>query len=108
MGVGVALVCAVGALPWTLLAAGAVAGFGSSGSSVVIIAAVARHCSDGLRSSALALQQNALDLGIAVSSALFGGILAASVQAASAAFVVQGALMVATALFVGASSRGRS
>lgn len=100
MGAGVALICAIQVLPWVLLVAGFVAGFGSSGSSVVVIAAIARHASDDNRSSALALQQNALDLGIAVSALLFGWILTVSVLAASAAFVIQGALMLVVAIAV--------
>ena len=72
---------------------------------MVIIAAIARQCPDGTRSSALALQQNALDMGIAVSATLFGGILAASASAATAAFAVQGALMMVAAVCVAAVGR---
>lgn len=76
MGVGIGLVVLVLSLPATLLAAGLVAGLGSSGSTIVVLSTIAASVDERYRASALAVQQNVVDLGIACAATLFGWLFA--------------------------------
>lgn len=76
-----------------VLASGLLSGFGSSGATVSILASIGVAVPDAERSTALALQQNTVDIGIAVASLGFGAVLGAAPN--DAVFALWGA---ATAL----------
>lgn len=76
MGVGIGLVVLTPSVPLALLAAGLVAGLGSSGSTIVVLSTIAASVDERYRASALAVQQNVVDLGIACAATLFGWLFA--------------------------------
>lgn len=89
-----------------LVASGLCAGAGYAGVMTCAIAIVATALAPQARSSALALQQNAIDLGIACAGLLFGAIIAAAGSNTAIVFMAQGVLMLGcTAL--GAMTLGR-
>lgn len=61
-----------------VLASGLLSGFGSSGATVSILASIGVAVPDTERSTALALQQNTIDIGIAAASLGFGAALGAA------------------------------
>lgn len=77
MGMGVALFAvAASSLP-ALVVSGLCIGYGYAGAMVCAQAMIARQVAEGRQRSALALQQNAIDVGIASASALYGGVFSA-------------------------------
>lgn len=76
MGAGIGLIACAQALPSVLLAAGFAAGMGSSGSTIVVLSTISSRVDERFRASALAVQQNVVDLGIACASTLFGWLFA--------------------------------
>ena len=97
MGVGIGLVALSPAVPLALLAAGFAAGAGSSGSTIVVLSTISVRVDERYRASALAVQQNVVDLGIACASTLFGWLFAVAI-APEAVFVGQGVFAVGCAL----------
>ena len=72
MGMGVALFAvAASSLP-ALVVSGLCIGYGYAGAMVCAQAMIARQVAEGRQATALALQQNAIDVGIASASALYG------------------------------------
>ncbi|WP_232051002.1 MFS transporter [Arabiibacter massiliensis] len=96
MGAGIGLIAFVQSVPSILLAAGLVAGLGSSGSTIVVLSTISARVDERFRASALAVQQNVVDLGIACASTLFGWLFAVAatpefVFAGQAAFAIASA-----------------
>lgn len=104
MGVGIGLVALVPAAPYVLLVAGFLAGAGSSGSTIVVLSTISARVDERFRASALAVQQNVVDLGIACASTLFGWLFAVA-AAPELVFAGQAAFMVASALALLAASK---
>ena len=71
MGVGIGVVAFVPVVAPALLVAGFFAGAGSSGSTIVVLSTISARVDGRFRASALAVQQNVVDLGIACASTLF-------------------------------------
>lgn len=97
MGVGIGLVALSPAVPLALLAAGFAAGAGSSGSTIVVLSTISARVDERYRASALAVQQNVVDLGIACASTLFGWLFAVA-MAPEAVFVGQAVFAIGCAL----------
>lgn len=102
MGVGIGLLVLVRAEPPVLLAAGLLAGMGSSGSTIVILSTISASVDERFRASALSVQQNVVDLGIACASTLFGWLFAIAaipelVFAGQAVFAVASAVVLLAA-----------
>lgn len=97
MGVGIGLVALSPAVPLALLAAGFAAGAGSSGSTIVVLSTISARVDERYRASALAVQQNVVDLGIACASTLFGWLFAVAI-APEAVFVGQAVFAIGCAL----------
>lgn len=97
MGVGIGLVALSPAVPLALLAAGFAAGAGSSGSTIVVLSTISARVDERYRASALAVQQNVVDLGIACASTLFGWLFAVAI-APEAVFVGQAVFALGCAL----------
>ena len=98
-GVGVALLGLLSAASadarWALFVlSGLLVGVGYAGTVTTAQVLASARTAVEHRASALALQQNAIDLGIACASAVFGVVFAAAGEAATAPFFAQGALMV--------------
>ncbi|MEG0418666.1 MFS transporter [Gordonibacter sp.] len=104
MGLGIGMIALVQTEPLMLLAAGLVAGLGSSGSTIVVLSAISAKMDERYRASALALQQNAVDLGIACASTLFGWLFATAC-APETVFAGQAVCMVASAAVLLAAKR---
>jgi len=102
MGVGVAL---MGAFPYgaelTLVVSGVLVGLGYSGAITTVIAFASAQAEPNLRASVLSLQQNAIDLGIALGSGLFGALFSLVGIASGWVFVAQGCLVGLAALGAG-------
>lgn len=96
MGAGIGLIALVREIPLMLLAAGLVAGVGSSGSTIVVLSTISSCVEEKFRSSALAVQQNVVDLGIACASTFFGWLFAVA-SAPELVFVGQAAFAIASA-----------
>ncbi|WP_416241662.1 MFS transporter [Eggerthella sinensis] len=99
MGVGIGLVALSPAVSLALLAAGFAAGAGSSGSTIVVLSTISARVDERYRASALAVQQNVVDLGIACASTLFGWLFAVAI-APEAVFAGQGIFAVGCALLL--------
>lgn len=97
MGVGIGLVALSPAVPLALLAAGFAAGAGSSGSTIVVLSTISARVDERYRATALAVQQNVVDLGIACASTLFGWLFAVA-MAPEAVFVGQAVFAIGCAL----------
>lgn len=97
MGVGIGLIAFAQAMPPVLLAAGLAAGMGSSGSTIVVLSTISARVDERFRASALAVQQNVVDLGIACASTLFGWLFAVA-AAPELVFVGQAVFAIASAL----------
>nr|WP_255466571.1 MFS transporter [Eggerthella hominis] len=102
MGVGIGLIAFAQAMPPVLLAAGLAAGMGSSGSTIVVLSTISARVDERFRASALAVQQNVVDLGIACASTLFGWLFAVAaapelVFAGQAVFAIASALVLLAA-----------
>lgn len=102
MGVGIGLIAFAQAMPPVLLAAGLAAGTGSSGSTIVVLSTISARVDERFRASALAVQQNVVDLGIACASTLFGWLFAVAaapefVFAGQAVFAIASALVLLAA-----------
>lgn len=96
-----------GALNAAIFAAsGLCAGTGYAGVVTCVLAIVATSVDVRVRSSVLALQQNAIDLGIACAGVVFGAAITAAGDAMAWVFVAQGALMLACTI-VGCIALGR-
>lgn len=104
MGAGIGLVAIVPSLPLALLAAGLMAGAGSSGSTIVVLSTISARVDERFRSSALAVQQNVVDLGIACASTLFGWLFVVA-AAPEFVFVGQAVFAIASALVLLAAKR---
>lgn len=76
-------------------ASGLSAGVGYAGTMTCALTIVATSIDAQVRSSVLALQQNAIDLGIACAGVVFGAAITAAGGAMAWVFVAQGALMLA-------------
>lgn len=72
MGIGVGLLGFVPIIESAYLASGILAGLGYAGAITAILSYVLEQVDEARHSSALALQQNGIDLGIACASGLFG------------------------------------
>ena len=89
MGMGVALFAvAASSLP-ALVVSGLCIGYGYAGAMVCAQAMIARQVAEGRQATALALQQNAIDVGIASASALYGGVFSALGPSAAEPFLLQ-------------------
>lgn len=89
MGMGVALFAvAASSLP-ALVVSGLCIGYGYAGAMVCAQAMIARQVAEGRQATALALQQNAIDVGIASASALYGGVFSALGSSAAEPFLFQ-------------------
>lgn len=97
MGVGIGLVAFSPVMPLALLAAGFAAGVGSSGSTIVVLSTISARVDERYRASALAVQQNVVDLGIACASTLFGWLFAVAI-APEAVFIGQAVFAIGCAL----------
>ena len=64
-------------------------GYGYAGAMVCAQAMIARQVAEGRQATALALQQNAIDVGIASASALYGGVFSALGPSAAEPFLFQ-------------------
>lgn len=102
-GVGVALFAALGlggtagdAVAFAV--SGVALGFGYGGAMTTAQALAAARTTPRHRATVLSLQQNAIDLGIAGASALFGAVFAALGAASVVPFVAQGAVVAAFGL----------
>ena len=104
MGAGIGLIAFAQAVPLVLLAAGFAAGMGSSGSTIVVLSTISARVDERFRASALAVQQNVVDLGIACASTLFGWLFVVA-AAPELVFVGQAVFMVASALALLAASK---
>lgn len=96
MGIGIGLIALVRIEPFVLLVAGFLAGMGSSGSTIVVLSTISASVDERFRASALSVQQNVVDLGIACASTLFGWLFAIAV-APEFVFVGQAVFAVACA-----------
>lgn len=99
MGAGIAVFGFAGASPVVLCASGVAAGFGYAGCITAVLSLIATRVGKEVRASALALQQNGIDLGIAAGGALFGAVLSI-VSASWTAFAAQGILTMVCAVAV--------
>lgn len=89
MGMGVALFAvAASSLP-ALVVSGLCIGYGYAGAMVCAQAMIARQVAEGRQATALALQQNAINVGIASASALYGGVFSALGPSAAEPFLLQ-------------------
>lgn len=110
---GIALLGAYGAAGSDALgaavfaASGLCAGIGYAGTVTCALAIVATSMDTQVRSSVLALQQNAIDLGIACAGVVFGVAITAAGGAMAWVFVAQGALMLACTAAGGTALHGR-
>lgn len=91
MGLGIVFLGIPTVEVWTCAVSGFLAGFGYFGSMTTILAIIAGQIANKFRSSALSLQQNGIDLGIACASGMFG-LAIGLVGDAGAVFAVQGAV----------------
>ena len=82
------------------VASGLAAGYGYAGAMVCAQAEAASRVSAAYRATVLALQQNAIDLGIASAGAVFGLVFTAIGPAAPGPFLVQAAAVLAAALLL--------
>lgn len=98
-GFGIVLFVFSGASLVSFVASGLAVGYGYAGAMVCAQAQAARRVARAHRATILAWQQNAIDLGIAAASALFGLVFAAVGPASVAPFAVQACLI----LVVGAA-----
>lgn len=99
MGGGVAAFGFAGASPVVVCVSGIAVGFGYAGCITAVLSLIAARVEKQVRTSALALQQNGIDLGIAAGGALFGAVLSV-VTASWAVFVAQGVLTIACAAVI--------
>lgn len=97
---GLALFPLAAHLPAAFVASGLVVGYGYAGAMVCAQAEAALRVSADRRATVLALQQNAIDLGIAAAAAGFGLAFTALGAAASGPFLFQAAVVLATALLL--------
>lgn len=104
MGVGIGLVVLVPFSPFVLLLAGFLAGTGSSGSTIAVLSTISARVDERFRASALAVQQNVVDLGIACASTLFGWLFAIA-AAPDLVFAGQALFMIANALVLFAAKK---
>lgn len=81
LGIGIIMFALLPRLSLLYFAAGFMAGAGYYGSIVVLLAWMAEKVKINEHTSALSLQQNALDLGIAAGSGMFGYLLVATSRA---------------------------
>ncbi|WP_296009985.1 MFS transporter [uncultured Adlercreutzia sp.] len=110
-GAGVALIAVLGTMETAADAvafavSGLALGFGYGGAMTTAQALAAAHTAPRHRATVLSLQQNAIDLGIAGASALFGAVFAALGAASVLPFLAQGAVMAIVGLAL-ALVRGR-
>lgn len=89
VGVGVALFSQVGAMLPILVLSGLCVGYGYAGAMVCAQAAIAHRVPSRHRATALALQQNAIDIGIACASGLYGLVFSVLGSSAAAPFLFQ-------------------
>lgn len=100
MGMGVALFAvAASSLP-ALVVSGLCIGYGYAGAMVCAQAMIARQVAEGRQATALALQQNAIDVGIASASALYGAVFSVFGAAAAEPFVCQACLIALVGLLL--------
>lgn len=99
MGVGVGLFAAASSLP-ALIASGLCVGYGYAGAMVCAQALIAHEVPEEHQATALALQQNAIDIGIASASALYGAVFSAFGAAAAGPFLFQAALIALVGLLL--------
>lgn len=97
---GLALFPLAAHLPAAFVASGLVVGYGYAGAMVCAQAEAALRVPADRRATVLALQQNAIDLGIAAAAAGFGLAFTALGAAASGPFLFQAAVVLATALLL--------
>lgn len=102
LGAGVAVLGAGGTGAAAAVASAALAGLGYAGAVTTVLSIVSASLAPDSRSSLLALQQNAIDLGIACASGVFGAVLSAAGDRQGAVFLTWGALTVLAALVLGA------
>ncbi|MCI8425186.1 MAG: MFS transporter [Adlercreutzia sp.] len=110
-GAGVALIAVLGTMETAADAvafavSGLALGFGYGGAMTTAQALAAARTAPRHRATVLSLQQNAIDLGIAGASALFGAVFAALGAASVLPFLAQGAVMAIVGLAL-ALVRGR-
>ncbi len=75
MGIGVAVFYFLPVIPWIMYIASILAGFGYSGSIAVLISWVIDRAPQGRTTTALALQDSAVDIGIGLGSFFFGIVI---------------------------------
>lgn len=73
---------------------------GYAGAMVCAQAMIARQVAEGRQATALALQQNAIDVGIASASALYGAVFSVFGAAAAEPFVCQACLIALVGLLL--------
>lgn len=97
---GLALFAAVGAVPALLIASGLCVGYGYAGAMVCAQALIAQRVASKRQATALAFQQNAIDIGIASASALYGAAFSALGPSALAPFLFQGCAIAVVGLWL--------
>lgn len=97
---GLALFAAIGAAPALLVASGVCVGYGYAGAMVCAQALIAQRVASQHQATALAFQQNAIDIGIASASALYGAAFSALGPSALAPFLFQGCVIVLAGLWL--------
>lgn len=100
MGAGVGLFAAAASSLPVLIASGLCVGYGYAGAMVCAQAMIARKVAEKRQATALALQQNAIDIGIASASALYGAAFSAFGAAATGPFVCQAVLIALAGLLL--------
>ena len=90
---------AASSLP-ALVVSGLCIGYGYAGAMVCAQAMIARQVAEGRQATALALQQNAIDVGIASASALYGAVFSVFGAAAAEPFVCQACLIALVGLLL--------
>lgn len=100
MGAGVGLFAAAASSLPVLIASGLCVGYGYAGAMVCAQAMIARKVAEKRQATALALQQNAIDIGIASASALYGAVFSALGASAVGPFVCQAVLIALAGLLL--------
>ncbi|MEC4271639.1 MFS transporter [Adlercreutzia sp. R25] len=100
MGMGIALFSMAGVAAVAFVASGLLAGFGYAGATVCAQAQAASRVDQAHRATILALQQNAIDLGIASASAVYGIVFTALGPESALPFIVQALFVLAAGTFL--------
>lgn len=104
-GVGLALFAFIGPVPVLLVASGLCVGYGYAGAMVCAQTLIASSVDAERQATALAFQQNAIDIGIASASALFGVAFSALGSSAVAPFLFQACVIALAGLWLVAARR---